>query len=258
MHKLVFLLVSFVLFQSCVGTSDTITERKGSISDSTSFYNLAVEYPLDNRDKDKIMQAYAMDRFNAKKEEWKTGGEVHVNELKITTAFPDRANIKYSYAIEFEGFQSKRTNIHSYLFTNYEYTGGANGNTTVNTFAFTADAKRLDIQEILNFDQDIELTKLLAETALSDTTLFFKDFVHEGLGLSYLKSDGKTLDKNKCNCDGFFFGSNFQNFIVKDKGLVFFFDKYAIAPGASGVTSVLLTWEQLEPYLQSNFKDLIL
>jgi predicted porin len=257
MNRLSFLFLGFViLFQSCTSsTPDSRTERKVALTDSTSFYAISVEYPMERRDADNVMHDFVMDKFNTKKEEWKTGGEVHLNELKVTAAFPDRANIKYTYDIEFEAFSSKKTNIISYLFTNYEYTGGANGNTTVNTFAFSSDKKLVDIQSILDFENhnDVELTKLLAETALSDTTLFFRDFVYDGLGLSYLKSDGKTLDKEKCDCDGFFFGSNFQNFIVKDSGIVFYFNKYDIAPGAAGVTSVLLTWEQLKPYLRDSF-----
>ena len=257
MFRLSFLFFGLViLFQSCTSsTSDSRTERKAALTDSTSFYSISVEYPIERRDADNVMRDFVMERFNTKKEEWKTGGEVHLNELKVTAAFPDRANIKYTYDIEFEVFSSKKTNLISYLLTNYEYTGGANGNTTINTFVFSSDKKLVDIQSILDLENhnDVELTKLLAETALSDTTLFFKDFVYEGLGLSYLKPDGKTLDKEKCDCDGFFFGSNFQNFIVKDSGIVFYFNKYDIAPGAAGVTSVLLTWEQLKPYLRDSF-----
>src|SRR5690606_2466481 len=99
--------------------------------------------------------------------------------------------------------------------------------------------------------RDIALSRLLAGTALSDSTLFFKDFVESGLGLSYLKADSVTVDTQKCGCDGYSFVANFRNFVIKDKGITFYFDKYAIAPGAAGITQLTLPWNDLRPYLKS-------
>jgi hypothetical protein len=77
--------------------------------------------------------------------------------------------------------------------------------------------------------------------------------LQEGLGIAYLKADGKTLDKAKCNCDGFFFPSNFQNFVIEDNGIRFIFNKYQIAPGSAGLPEIALDWETLKPYIQSSF-----
>lgn len=256
-HYLILLFVVSICLQSCFNNSgNSVTERKVVLEDSTSFYAISVTYPLDRKDAEGVMKKFASERFDEKREEWKTGGEIHKEELLLTKEFPDRTVIKYTYDLDFKGEIADSLGITSYLFTTYEYTGGANGNTTVNSFAFTKDKKQLHIQDILSFEdnKDIELSKLIATTALSDTTLFFKDFVYDGLGLSYLKSDGVTLDKAKCECDGFFFGSNMQNFVVKNSGIQFYFSKYAIAPGVAGVTSVFLTWEQLKMYLNPKFR----
>ena len=253
MNKSIKLLAAvLVVLQGCVPGSSP-TERKTVLADSTSFYIVSVEYPEESRDKAQVMKAFVEERYAAKREDWKTGGAIQQEEEKITRTFPERAAIKYSYDLEFERFTSDSLNTVSYLFTNYEYTGGANGNLYVNTYSFSADNRQLVIEDILDFSEnrDIELSRLLAQTALSDTSLFFKDFVEAGLGIAYLKKDGVALDHEKCRCDGFFFGSNFQNFVLRNEGITFYFDKYAIAPGAAGITQVTLTWDALRPYLKT-------
>lgn len=252
MYKSISVWVSLALLMQKCASGGSITERKAVLADSTSFYSISVEYPEENLDKEQIMKAFVLDSYNAKKEEWKAGGPVYEEERKITNAFPDRANVRYSYDMEFERFSADSLRVISYLFTTYEYTGGANANTRVNSYCFNGNNRRVVIEDILDFSghRDIKLSRLLAERALSDTTLFFKDFVETGLGLSYLKPDGVTLDKNKCQCDGYFHGSNFQNFVVGNRGITFYFNKYAIAPGAAGITRITLSWEDLRPYLK--------
>ena len=239
------------MLQQCT-SGGSATERKAVLADSTSFYTISVEYPEESRDKEQVMKTFVLDRYQTKKEEWKAGGPVHEEEQKITRAFPDRAKMRSGYDMGFERFSADSLGVISYLFTTYEYTGGANGNIQVNSYSFGKNNHRILVEDILDFSEnkDIALSRLLAEQALSDTTLFFKDFVDTGLGLAYLKADGVTLDKAKCGCDGYFFGSNFQNFVVEDRGLAFYFNKYAIAPGAAGITRIALSWEQLRPYLR--------
>ncbi|MCD8538864.1 MAG: RsiV family protein [Leadbetterella sp.] len=161
--------------------------------------------------------------------------------------------MRYRYDMEFERLSADSLGVITYLFTTYEYTGGANGNSLVNSYSFNANSRRVVIEDILDLSghRDVKLSRLLAERALSDTTLFFKDFVESGLGLAYLKADGVTLDREKCRCDGFSFASNFENFVVEDKGITFYFHKYAIAPGAAGITRISLSWENLRPYLKN-------
>lgn len=246
-----FVVLAFLFFQSCTPGTAT-TEKKAVLADSTAFYTLHVAYPEDIRDSGMVMQAFSQQLFKDKQEEWKVGGEIYREEEKITAAFPDRAEIRYTLHQDFETFEDDSLKTVSYLFTVYEYTGGANGNVGCRSFVFSKDKKQLDIQDILDFNnyQDIALSKVLAAKALADTTLFFKDFVEPGLGITYLKADGITLDQEKCQCDGFFYGSNFQNFVLGKTGITFYFDKYAIAPGAAGITKVHLTWEELGPYLK--------
>lgn len=245
------IVLSFFLYQSCSPGTAT-TEKKAVLSDSTDFYTLYVEYPEDARDKDLAMQSFSSQLFKDKQEEWKEGGELYLEEQKITAAFPDRAPMRYTLHQDFQTFSDDSLKTVSYLFTVYEYTGGANGNVSCRSFVFSKDKKQIDIQDILDFNnyKDIALSKVLAAKALADTTLFFKDFVEPGLGIAYLKADGISLDQEKCQCDGFFYGSNFQNFVLSKDGITFYFDKYTIAPGAAGITNVHLTWAELDPYLK--------
>jgi len=252
MYKSITVLIGLVLLMQRCTSGGSMTEKKAVLADSTSFYTISVEYPEDKRDKEQVMKTFVLDRYNAKKEEWKIGGPLYEEERKISRAFPDRANIRYTYDMGFERFSADSLKAVSYLFTTYEYTGGANGNILVNSYCFNADNRKVEIEDILDLsaNKDIRLSRLLAERALSDTTLFFKDFVEAGLGLAYLKPDGVTLDREKCRCDGFFFGSNFRNFVVEDRGMTFYFDKYSIAPGAAGITHLTLSWDDLRPYLK--------
>ncbi|MFS0491235.1 RsiV family protein [Leadbetterella byssophila] len=250
MFRLFIALTLFTLIRCSTGIS--ATEKKVVLSDSTEFYTLHIEYPDDYRDVDGVMKTFSHEAFDKKKEEWKVGGELYNEEKKVSEMFADRAYVKYAYHQEFESFLEDSLETISYLFTIYEYTGGANGNVITKTFTFNKDKKLVDIQDILDFNdyKDIKLSRLLADKALSDTTLFFKDFVEPGLGLAYLKGDGITLDHDKCNCDGYFFGSNFQNFVIRKDGITFYFDKYTLAPGAAGITKVHLSWDELTPYLK--------
>lgn len=247
-----FVVLAVLSIAGCTPGSSA-TEKKAVLADSTDFFTLHVEFPEDIRDSALIMQAFSHQLFKEKQEEWKVGGEMYLEEQKINAEFPDRAAMRYVLHQDFEKFEDDSLKTVSYLFSTYEYTGGANGNVYCRTFVFTNDKKVVDIQDILDFSnyQDIALTKILAAKALSDTTLFFKDFVESGLGITYLKDDGVTLDQAKCQCDGFFFGSNFQNFVLGKEGITFYFPKYGIAPGVAGITKVHLTWAELKPYLKS-------
>lgn len=233
-----------------------VTEKK--IEDKNEFYDISAIYPVDARDKDIAVEKFVTYKVNEKKEDWKIGGEAYIEEKKIEKDFPDRPKMQYQYSVTYKKYESTRWNTVSYVFTTYEYTGGANGNITINTFTFN-DKGVMNIDSILDFSnyKDIALTKALADEIIKEGgDQASPDMVLDGLGFSYLKEDGKTIDKSKCQCDGFFFPSNFQNFVVEDGGLRFFFNKYQIAPGSAGTPEIILPWKFLSPYLQGDFAGL--
>jgi len=237
----------------------TTTSAENKIEDVTDFYKITAAYPIDPLDTNHAMEQFVTYQTQQRKEAWKIGGDAYNQEQQISKDFPDRPKMQYELSISYKKYFSKVYDITSYVFTTYEFTGGANGNITVATFAFNKDG-RVMIDSILNFNDynDIALSKLFATQILADPDPFTtKDMLYDGLGLSYLKADGKTLDTKKCNCDGFFFGSNFQNFVVKDDGLLFIFSKYQIAPGAAGTPEFMLSWTDMKPYLTNQFINVL-
>lgn len=233
-------------------TSTPLNLEEKKVTDNNEFYEISAKYPIDSRDTAKDVETFVLYKVKEKQQDWKIGGEIYNEEKAITKLYPDRAKMVYIYDISYTAYESRGTV--SYVFTTYEFTGGAHGNSVVNTFTFNDEGK-VEIEDILNLSEnnnDIKLSRILAkEIERSQGDMFIEDMMMDGLGLAYLKADGVTLDKEKCNCDGFFFGSNFQNFYLTDEGITFLFNQYQVAPGASGIVKATLDWETLKPYLKS-------
>lgn len=226
------------------------------LEDKNDFYDISIQYPVEVLDKNQVIESFVTSKFVQKKEDWKIGGLVYTAEKVVQKNFPDRSKMKYEYSVTYKKYESKKWNTTSYVFTTYEFVGGANGNITVNTFTFNKDGI-LAIDTILDMTKgkDIELSRLLESALIArGGENASKDMIRDGLGLSYLKADGKTIDLKKCNCDGFLFTANFQNFVVEDDGLRFLFNKYQVAPGSDGLPEVLMNWNTLAAYTQAPFK----
>jgi hypothetical protein len=235
-----------------VSQTPQIQEKK--IVDKNDFYDIEITYPEDVLDKAHTIESFVTYQVTQKKDQWKIGGDAYNEEKKIEKDFPDKPKAQYQFYITYKKYESKKWNTVSYVFTTFEFTGGANGNSTVNTFTFSKDGT-LAIDSILNFNNnnDIALTRLLANILLKRENAS-SDMVNDGLGLSFLKADGKTFDAKKCGCDGFFFPSNFQNFVVEDGGLRFLFNKYQVSPGVEGIPEIVMSYDMLKPYLLLPFK----
>jgi hypothetical protein len=237
-----------------VKTEISIPQEK-KIEEKNDFYDISATYPVDSLDKENAVESFVTYKINEKKEEWKIGGKAYLEEKKVEKDFPDKSKAVYQYSMTYKKYVSKKVGTVSYVITTYEFTGGANGNTAINTFTFNKSGL-LPVDTVLNFENsnDITLSRVLASTLIDkEGENASKEMVLDGLGLSYLKADGKTLDTVKCHCDGFFFPSNFQNFVVEDEGLRFLFNKYQVAPGSEGTPDILLNWGTLKPYTQKEF-----
>ncbi len=229
-------------------------ETEVTINDINDFYSISAQYPTEKMDKKSDMKEFVEYVVEQKQQEWKIGGELYLAEKDIEKSFPDRPKMQYQLDISYTFTKSNMYNSTSYVFTSYEFTGGAHGGTGLATFTFNKDG-RLMIEDILdvNNNKDIEITRLIEKklvSVLGENSS--KETINEGLGLAFLKDDN-TLDLVKCNCDGFFFGSNLQNFVVTDKGIKFIMSQYQVAPYAAGMPEVLLTFDELKPYLKSDF-----
>jgi hypothetical protein len=225
-----------------------------SVRDTNEFYDIKADYPVEKMDKKGDMKKYVEYVVEQKQKDWKIGGELYNEEQKLAKDFPDRPKMQYQLNISYTFSSSNKFNTTTYVFNAYEYTGGAHGGTGLSTFTFNKNG-RVMIEDVLNMEgaNDIEVSKLIAkklEATLGESSS--KETIYQGLGLSYLKPD-YTLDKTKCNCDGFFFGSNLQNFVITDLGIKFIFGQYQVAPYAVGMPEVLLTFDELKSYLKDSY-----
>jgi hypothetical protein len=247
-----------------IDTDKTETTEK-TIEIKTDFYEITAKYPVEKLDKENLIKQFIDYQVEQKKEDWKEGGEIYNEEKEVEKQFPDRPKMTYLFNVNYQKFESTDFGTVSYVLILEEYTGGANGNAKVQTFTFNKDGF-VDINSILDLAgsvkdengntlyNDLALTKKLQQKALTNPEEFpVEQILNEGLGLSYLKPDGVTLDHEKCMCDGWLYASNLQNFVVSNQGLTFYFNKYEITIGASGISSISLDWESLEPYRLSSF-----
>lgn len=220
--------------------------------DKNDFYEISAKYPIDSFDKEKDIETFVLHIIKEKQKEWEIGGEVYNSEKEAEKDFSDRPKMTYSLDISFDKYSSKEKGTVSYLFNIYEFTGGAHGINAINTFTFNKNGK-VDIQDILDLssgDNAIKLSRVLADNLKTKGgDMIEENMMMEGLGLAYLKVDGKTFDNVKCACDGFNFASNFQNFYITDEGMNFVFSQYQIAPGAAGIIKTLIDWNTLSPYI---------
>lgn len=246
---LVVLVVGYLLIKSTKDKPILST----TIKEQTEFYSIDASYPEDVWDKEGVMNQVVHYMANQKKDEWKVGGDVYNEEQKISKDFPDRPKMKYQLEIGYTATTSKKYSTRSYVFSVYEFTGGAHGNTAVATFTFDKNGQ-IKIEDLINFENenDIKLTKLLGtklEKLFGDDVNL--DMIRNGLGLAFLRADN-TFDVEKCKCDGFFFPSNFQNFVVRDEGLKFIMGQYQVAPYVYGMPEVVFGWEELRPFMTQN------
>lgn len=216
---------------------------------TTDFYHMTVEYPVEQWDYNNVLYNYTDEVTAYYKRDWSPGGMHYAQELHQRASSPEYQSRRFELKISFEKFTAPITNLHSYLFYVYVFTGGANGTTTVKSFNFNEDgvieARHLFRQ--LTRNERIELTRLLAGKALQQPDVFPKDMLMKGLGLS-IQSESHFDDAPK-----FEFRSNFTNFIILDEGVRFYFDMYRIAPRVAGTPYLFLSWKELSPYVMEKF-----
>ncbi len=214
----------------------TTTEQK--ISESNDFYDIDIKYPIEVRDIKRYMDKYVKSNLESIKVEWNLDGDLYKNELKLRKDFPDRPIAKYEYNVSYEKFESKKMNTISYIIKSYTFTGGAHGNTSLQTFTFDKNGLiTIDVLLNLNKDNDKNITLMLSDKlkkTLGDQ--YNEEILKEGLGLS-----GNNI--------GFLYQTNLMKFVILDEGIKFIFDQYQIAPYAAGNPEVLLSWEELRNYL---------
>jgi hypothetical protein len=222
---------------------------------SNSFSNIKGNYPKDLNDKNEVMKNDVISSANEVKEIWKVGGEFYNQMQALRKENPEMPEIHPEFMTDYSTSTSKILSINNYLISKYIFEGGANGLNLLSAYSFSKNGQ-VKLEDILNVGSgnDISLSKMLQEKLI--ITLgqnADKDTISEGLGLSYLTPQGK-LDKVKCACESYNFGTNLSVFEVLDEGMKFTFQQYQVGPRTLGTPSVLLTWSELDKFLNPNFK----
>jgi len=230
------------------------------IESITDFYTIDATYPNTALDQTGLMADFVENIVAQKQTEWQIGGEVHQAEMAITAEFPDRPAVQYALDIRYASSTSALFNSTSYVFYVNEATGGANSNTTVTSFTFdqTGLVTVDDVFALSENSADISLTRVVRDAVIAqyelDASLI--DMLDESLGLAFLEADGVTFDPVACQCDGFFFPSNFQTFSLSNTGVTFTFGKFAILPGVFSTPHIFVPWADLAPFLTPEFASL--
>lgn len=228
--------------------SDTASTPLTTTKDSDTYHITAtyLQEPLDTQD---TIGSFVSSMIQDYETQWSAQNPDMQAVLALAT--PEQPFIPYELTIDYTTTQAHKLGITTHTFISYAFTGGAHGTSQITTFSFDAYGA-LPLERLIDLDNgnDIAITRLIKAklpTALGD--MYDETMANEGLGLAYLRPDG-TFDNQACGCDGFLYASNLYNFIPKDEGITFAFPPYQVAPYASGIPEVTLSWQELQPYMR--------
>lgn len=118
------------------------------------------------------------------------------------------------------------------------YTGGAHPNNWPVTWVFD-----------LTDGQPLTLTDIFEDTASVLTTIapMVRKVVQTELGEMYIEdmAESGTIPTKE----------NYEDFIINDEGIVFFFAPYQVAPYAAGQQVVTIPWSQVDSFLKPIFRE---
>lgn len=146
--------------------------------------------------------------------------------------------------------ESKKLNTVSYIYSMYEFTCGAHGNTALTTFTFDSTGKAIVLDGVIDSDKFWNVSKKFGEelvipklkSQLGD--MYDEDMVRSGL-----------FGEHGIKRDGFLATSPYMNFTISDDGITFIFGQYQVAPYAAGMPEVFVSWNELAPYLNEKFSQ---
>lgn len=230
-----------------------VTKTEETIIEETKDYKINIAYPiLSNND---TIAKYILSTVDAFK----------LNASNPERFIPDSACHQYELNGQYKKVESKSKGTVSYIYSMYEFTCGAHGNTAVSTFNFKIDGTSIALEDIFidtNGSDEIiiEMTrkilrpKLLTELAKNSNipeNEYPTGMLDDGLGLSCF-NENNVFMKEKCEPEEslFLFAANLSTFYITDDGIVFVYGQYQIAPYSSGVTEILVSWDEIAPYLK--------
>jgi len=251
---LLILLTGFFLFINNKNIDQNIvTKTEETINEETPDYKIKVAYPIVAGND--TIATYVLETVNA----------FRVDASNSERFIPDSACHQYELDGQYKKVESITKGTVSYIYSMYQFTCGAHGNTAVSTFNFKIDGTSIGLEDIFidtNGSDEIiiEMTRKILRpkllTALAKNSNVPENeyptgMLDDGLGLSCF-NENNVFMKEKCEPKEslFLFASNLSTFYITDEGIVFVYGQYQIAPYSSGVTEILVSWDEIGPYLK--------
>ncbi|MFA7285227.1 MAG: RsiV family protein [Candidatus Paceibacterota bacterium] len=225
-----------------------VTQTEETIIEETKDYKIDVAYPvISNND---MISKYVLDTVNA----------FRADASNPERFIPDSACHQYELDGKYKKVTSLVKGTTSYIYSMYGFTCGAHGATGITTFNFKADGTRILSEDMFIDDNNkmIELTqkilrpkllKELAENSNISESEYPANMLDDGLGLSCL-DENNVFVKEKCWTPVFLYSSNLKEFYITDEGIIFIYGQYQVAPYSSGITEILVSYEEIGPYLK--------
>lgn len=137
--------------------------------------------------------------------------------------------VSYSYRYEIDYLSENIISINNFF---YEYTGGIHGMYFTGHYVYSlSNGDRLEIEDILIDINDLSLLNKVKQKLLAkDDSEYYFDL------------ENVSLKDN--------------NFYITSKGLVFTWGIYEIAPYSSGEINVLMSIDEIKPYLKADYKNI--
>ena len=166
------------------------------------------------------------------KYEYPMTGDIQIdNEIKMN--IDNRLNNFYSeielgtqneqeYSLELTYDKKEYKEYVTYILYTTVYLGGAHPNTTIETFTYK-NGKRIEIMDVISKEELSKISNYVKKELLS----------HPG-SVSDMIEEGTVSDY-----------PNYRNFYYNDRGLVFIFEQYQVAPYSSGIIEVIVPYSIL-------------
>lgn len=229
--KKVMLLIIFLLLTIPLSAQDELADlcfEKGAIWDAETsacqYYfgiEMNIHYPLEFIDYPNAQAT--LDSF------FENSRDIFIALADPT--YPSFVRVPYSLDMSY-GLVKHSETIQSIVFTSYEYTGGAHGNSYFATFTFDlADDTLIPLEELF-----IDLESGLATIAPiveAQVTAYYGDF-----------ADANWIEEGTAPIEG-----NYANFALSEDTLYFYFPPYQVAPYAAGTYTATLPLSDLTEVL---------
>lgn len=177
-----------------------------SIVESTDAYDVTARYPTLKTEEAQFVATF----IQSETQEFIARAEEDIPQLR-------EIGFSGGYVLDIDYTLYEVAGVTSYVVSEYQYTGGANGNATLRTFVFDEDGELLELADVV--------PEGLRENLLAEVQ-------------AKLVSSGGFLDA----VENLTF-EDFENFYITETELVIGFSEYEVAPGAAGIVEVRLPIE---------------